>query len=626
MMRRHQLVPLIVPAFLVGALILVALATPLLPLGDPVRQEVARRLATPSAAHWLGQDEYGRDVLARILWGARVSLSVAFSAALLAAVLGILLGIVGGFFRGVVELFTVRAAEIVLCFPPLLLALLVVTLLGPGASTLILALSVLYAPGFARVAYAETLSVRVLDYVTAQEALGAPAWRILAVTLLPNIAAPLIVQFSLTVAAALVLESGLSFLGLGVVPPSPSWGLMIRGARATMEQAPLLLLWPCLALSGTVLILNFLCDRLRDVLDPRATAAAVPGFLRRLMALPAARAPVEPAGKPLLSVQGLTLELATGGHNIALVRDVSFDLRPGEALAIVGESGSGKTLTGLAVMGLLPAPVRPAAGAILFTDRDGQVRDLTRLGEVELRDLRGRDLSMIFQDPATSLNPLLRIGPQIAEAVEAHETGKARPSRAAGRARIVELLRKVGLPDPERRVRSFPHELSGGQKQRVMIAAAIANSPRLLIADEPTTALDVTVQAQVLALLSTLRSSERGMGMIFITHNLAVVRQVASQVIVMYAGEVVEKGPVDTVFAAPRHPYTAALLASIPEDAAETLSAIPGAVPQPTAMPPGCRFAPRCGFVAEGCTGEPPVLETPEPGRLTRCRRWRELA
>lgn len=619
-MRADRLSRLAVPALLVGLVLAVALVTPFLSLADPVRQDVAHRLAGPTAAHWLGQDEYGRDVLSRILWGARVSLTVAFTSAVFAAILGTLLGIVGGYFRGFVELFTVRAAEAVLCFPPLLLALLVVTLLGPGAATLILALSVLYAPGFARVAYAETLSARVLDYVTAQEALGARPWRILGVTLLPNIAAPLIVQFSLTVAAALVLESGLSFLGLGVVPPSPSWGLMIRGARATMEHAPLLLFWPCLALSGTVLILNLLCDRLRDILDPRATAAAVPGFLRRLMALPPARETPAAADQALLSVQGLTLELAIGGHNIPLVRDVSFDLAPGETLAIVGESGSGKTLTGLAIMGLLPAAVRPAAGTILFRDRDGKTRDLLRLGEPELRALRGRDLSMVFQDPSTSLNPLLRTGQQIAEAVEAHEAGRA------GAKRVVDLLRKVGLPDPERRAASFPHELSGGQRQRVMIAAAIANHPRLLIADEPTTALDVTVQAQILALLAALRGSERGMGMVFVTHNLAVVGQIADRVAVMYAGEIVEQGPVAEVFVAPRHPYTAALLASIPEDATERLLSIPGAVPQPTAMPPGCRFAPRCAHVVESCGHAAPALETVTPGRTTRCPRWREMA
>jgi len=278
---------LLVPGALVASIIGLALAAPLLPLPDPIRMEVALRLTPPGPGHMLGQDEYGRDVLARVLWGARASLAVAFVSAILSGIIGNALGLIGGYFRGVVELVTVRAIEAVLCFPPLLLALLVVTLAGPGAGTLMVALTILYAPGYARVAYAETLAARALDYVTAQEALGATPGRILARTVLPNVAPPLLVQFSLTVAAALVLESGLSFLGLGVVPPTPSWGLMIRAARSTMEQAPWLLLWPCAALTGTILALNLLCDRLRDVLDPRAGAGPA-GWLGRGLARSAA--------------------------------------------------------------------------------------------------------------------------------------------------------------------------------------------------------------------------------------------------------------------------------------------------------------------------------------------------
>ena len=619
-MRRLPLRALAVPGLLALSILLLALLTPLLPLPDPVRQDVAHRLAAPSAAHWLGQDEYGRDVLARILWGARVSLSVAFGAAVLAALAGTVLGILGGYFRGIVELATVRLAEVVLCFPPLLLALLVVTLLGPGAQTLIFSLSILFAPGFARVAYAETLSARALDYVTAQQALGAPTGRILLRTLLPNIAPPLLVQFSLTVAAAMVLESGLSFLGLGVVPPAPSWGLMIRGARASMEQAPLLLFWPCLALAGTVLVLNLLCDRLRDVLDPRGKTIGRPGFLRRLAALPPLTPEREAVPGALLAVKGLTLQVPSNSGPVQVVRDVSFSMAPGETLAIVGESGSGKTLTGLAVMGLLPAAVKPVAGRILFTDRDGHVRDLLRLPERELRALRGRELAMVFQDPSSSLNPLLRIGRQVGESLRS-----AGVTRGVAE-RVVTLLRQVGLPDPARQARAYPHEVSGGQRQRVMIAAAIANHPRLLIADEPTTALDVTVQAQILRLLAELKRAEASMGMIFVTHNLAVVAEIADRVVVMYAGEVVEEGPVAAIFDAPRHPYTAALIASTPEGDAERLTAIPGTVPQPWAMPAGCRFAPRCTMATEACRTTAPALADIAPGRSTRCLRWKELA
>ncbi|PZW47141.1 peptide/nickel transport system permease protein [Humitalea rosea] len=618
-MRRDKLRRLALPASLLGAILLLALAAPVLPLGNPVSQDINHRLAGISAGHWLGQDEYGRDVLTRLIWGARVSLSVAVSATVIATIVGTLLGILGGYFRGMVEIGTVRMAEIVLCFPPMLLALLVVTLLGPGAGTLIFTLAILFTPTFARVAYAETLSVRALDYVTAQEALGARSGRILLRTLLPNIAPPLIVQFSLTIAAAMLLESGLSFLGLGVVPPDPSWGLMIRGARTTMEQAPLLLLWPCLALTGTVLVLNLFCDRLRNALDPGTGGRSRPGFLRRLAVL--AGAAEQPAAVPgLLAVRKLTLEVQGPTGPVPVVRDVNITVAPGETLAVVGESGSGKTLTGLAVMGLLPAAVRVTAGQILYTGRDGRTRDLLRLPERALRALRGRDLSMVFQDPASSLNPLLRIDAHLGEALRAHG------QRQGIAARVVELLRNVGLPDPESRARSYPHELSGGQRQRVMIAAAIANHPRLLLADEPTTALDVTVQAQILDLLAGLKRSEEGMGMVFVTHNLAVVAEIADRVAVMYAGEVVEEGPVAEVFAAPRHPYTAALIASTPEGDAERLTSIPGRVPQAWAMPEGCRFAPRCEHARAICDQSAPALESPAPGRTTRCLRWKELA
>jgi peptide/nickel transport system permease protein len=257
------------PGACVALILLLALAAPLLGLPDPVRQDIARRLAGPMSGSWLGRDEFGRDVLSRLVWGARTSLSVAFASALAACIVGVVLGLIGGWARGVGSFLSVRSMEIILCFPPVLLALLVVTLLGPGAATLILVLSVLYLPGFARVTYSEVLSVRGRDYVEATRALGAPTWYILLRTVLPNIAGPVLVQLSLAVAAAVVLESGLSFLGLGVVPPAPSWGLMIRGARATMEQAPLLLVWPCAALTLTILAMNLLCDALRDAVDPR---------------------------------------------------------------------------------------------------------------------------------------------------------------------------------------------------------------------------------------------------------------------------------------------------------------------------------------------------------------------
>jgi peptide/nickel transport system permease protein len=599
-----------IPAGSVAFIALLALAAPLLPLPDPVAIDVAHRLAGSSALHPLGQDEYGRDELSRLVWGTRVSLAVAVIATGIACALGVLLGLVGGFLGRFAELVTVRSMDVVLCFPPLLLALLVVTLIGPGASTLIPVLALLYLPGFVRIVYAGVLSVRAQDYVEAMRALGARRARIMFLTVLPNVGGPVLVQFSLAAASAMVLESGLSFLGLGVVPPSPSLGLMIGEARSTMAQAPLLLLWPCLALGLAILALNALCDALRDAFDPQGRASPGRGWRALRSALPGGA----PAPGPVLEVRELTLQI--GGAAAYPVRGVSLTVAPGEMLAVIGESGSGKSLTGLAAMALLPGGIEVGGGAVFL-----EGRELLRLDEAALRRLRGGRIAMVFQDPLSSLNPVHRIGAQISEALRAHQL----LTRGAAWRKSVELLRSVGIPDPERRARGFPHELSGGMRQRVMIAIAIANDPVLLIADEPTTALDATVQAQILELLAELRK-ERRIALIFITHNLPVVAEVADRVTVMYAGEVVEDGPAAEVFATPLHPYTAALLASAPRDDGTAPVGIPGMVPMPHNRPPGCSFAPRCGRRAPSCELAAPPLNELRPDRHTRCLRWREIA
>jgi peptide/nickel transport system permease protein len=599
------------PAALIAVLVILALAAPLLGLPDPVRQDVARRLAAPSAEALLGRDEFGRDVLSRLIWGARTSLFVAAAATCIAGIVGTLLGLLGGWFRGLAELATVRVADVILCFPPILLALLVVTVLGPGVGTLILMLSILYTPGFVRVAYGEILSARNMDYVEAVRALGATTPRILTRTILPNVAGPLLVQFSLTLAAAIVIESGLSFLGLGTVPPTPSWGLMIRGARSTMDQAPLLLLWPCFVLTVTILAINLLCDALRDWVDPRSANVGAGAVSRAIgeRLLPGLIAPAE-RGTAALTVRDLSVAIATPHGRIAPVAGVSFDLAPGETLAIVGESGSGKSLTATSLLGLLP-PTAQADGTAVFDDHD-----LLSLGDAEMRRLRGDRIAMIFQDPMSSLNPVHTVGAQVAEACRAH-----RPlSGSAARAEALSLFRRVGIADPERRLDAYPHELSGGMRQRVMIAIAVANRPALLIADEPTTALDATIQAQILELLADLRQETdqaNGLSLIFITHNLGIVAEIADRVVVMYAGCVVEQGPVAAVFSAPLHPYTQALLAAVPQDDATPVP-IHGTVPPPHQFPDGCRFHPRCPRATAACR-QPQELRELEPGRLVAC-------
>ena len=296
---------------------------------------------------------------------------------------------------------------------------------------------------------------------------------------------------------------------------------------------------------------------------------------------------------PLLEVRDLTVELSLEHRVLRPVDEVSFDLAPGEALGLVGESGSGKTMTLRALVGLLPRVARVVGGSALF---DGV--DLASAGDEQLREVRGRGIAMVFQEPMTALNPVMKIGDQIAEG----PLVRLGLGRSGARERALELMRTVGIPDPKRRADAYPHELSGGLRQRVMIAIALSCEPKLLLCDEPTTALDVTIQDQILALLSSLRH-ELHVSVVFVSHDLAVIAETCQRVAVMYAGQVVETGPVEIVFREPRHPYTLSLLRSVPdfEVVRESLSAIPGSPPDLADPPSGCRFHPRCRFAQQDC-------------------------
>jgi oligopeptide/dipeptide ABC transporter ATP-binding protein len=321
---------------------------------------------------------------------------------------------------------------------------------------------------------------------------------------------------------------------------------------------------------------------------------------------------------PLLEIDDLHVEFADDGGVVRAVDGVSLRLAPGERVAVVGESGSGKTVTALAVMGLVDAPGRISGGDVRF---DG--RSLRGLDESSYRELRGRDLAMVFQDPMTALNPAIRVGAQVAEAITVH----AREiSRADAMQRAVALLEQVGIGGAARRARDYPHQLSGGMRQRVLLAMALANRPRVLIADEPTTALDVTTQAQILELLDSLRA-EFDLALVLVTHDLGVVAGHADRVVVMYAGRVIEEGPVDAVFDRPRHPYTRGLLASLPSVARARgeLTPIPGAPPNLARVPEGCAFHPRCPHADGRCTEVVPRLDHVDAEHRVACIRWREL-
>ena len=313
----------------------------------------------------------------------------------------------------------------------------------------------------------------------------------------------------------------------------------------------------------------------------------------------------------LLSVKNLSTEFPVKKGIVRAVEDVSFDVDQGQILAIVGESGSGKSVTSLSIMGLLAEPGHVAGGSMEF-----EGKDLATLSEKQYRELRGNDMAMIFQEPMTSLNPVYRVGNQIVEAIRTHE----KVSKAEAKARAVDLLRKVGIPSPEARINDYPHQMSGGMRQRVMIAMALACNPKLLIADEPTTALDVTIQAQILDLLRRLRD-DTGMAVLLITHDLGVVSETADRVVVMYCGQVVEEAEVRTLFDHPMHPYTLGLLKSIPrleDDDSKRLYMIKGMVPNPLEMPPGCHFSDRCDSCMDICRTKVPELVDVD-GHKVRC-------
>ncbi|WP_372094975.1 ABC transporter ATP-binding protein [Tistrella mobilis] len=322
------------------------------------------------------------------------------------------------------------------------------------------------------------------------------------------------------------------------------------------------------------------------------------------------------AATPLLELDRVGINLRTGGGIVSATRDVSFKVGAAERIGIVGESGCGKTLTGLAIMQLLPRGLARIDGAIRF-----EGRDLLKLSGRELRRVRGAGIAMIFQEPMSALDPVFTIGEQIVETILAHEA----VSRREAKERAVDLLARVGIPLPARRAGEYPHQLSGGMRQRAMIAIALACNPKLLIADEPTTALDVTIQAQIIDLLVDL-SETTGTALLFITHDLGVVAETCTRMVTMYAGEVVEDASVDDALVRPRHPYTAGLFSALPRlvERGAPLPSIPGRVPPLMAMPEGCRFRPRCPHAEEACTTAQAMRE-PEPGHRARCRRTGEL-
>lgn len=520
---------------------------------DPNASNVLKRLQGLSWEHLLGTDDLGRDLLSRGMWGARVALLAVVQAVGPALLVGVPIGLFVAYRGGWWDRIVMRLVEVEQAIPMLLLAFTFIAIFGRGLTNAMLAVSVGFAMSYLRLTRAVVLAERPKAYVQAAEIQGYSTPRILFRHILPNAVGPIAVQTSILAGVAILLEAMLSFLGLGVATGSPSWGAMLDDARRFQIQQPLLSLVPGIAITLTVLAFNLLGDGFRDAFnsdllitkrkkkaDARATVKPVP----------AAASAVE-AADTVLSLSNVSVEFP--GHDGAfqkVVDNVSLSIKPGEIYGLVGESGSGKSMTTAAILGQVPRPGRMSEGGILLGGRQ-----LVGLPEREMRKIRGRNVGVVFQDPMMALSPVHRIGDQMIEGLVRHEG----ISRKQALARAAELLDLVGVADAGNRLNDYPHQFSGGMAQRAMIAAALICKPRLLIADEPTTALDATVQKQVLDLLLRLRET-LGMSVLFITHDLAVVAQLCDRVGVMKLGEMVEEGTTADLFSAPKHPYTRQLM------------------------------------------------------------------
>ena len=538
-------------------LLMVAVAV-LAPLLAPHDENLATRfqdiLFDPSGEYWLGTDHVGRDIASRLMFGARYALLAGAEAVAVALVIGIPLGLVIGYFRGWVDAVVMRIVETVVAVPAIVMAMAIIAGLGVGLTKAMLAVGLVYSMVITRLTRAEVFAAREELYVDGAIASGASSARVMFRHVLPNVAPALIVQTTLLFAQAILAEAGLSFLGIGAGSDQASWGRMLRDAQLSIDRT----IWPAippgLAVFLTVVAFNVFGDGLRDAFARQARGGRIGvGDVQRRTDNPTgdrtenqdsvdgSRAP-NPAS--LLSVRGLSVAFPRPGtdDDVDVVSDVDLDVGRGEVVALVGESGSGKSITALSVLGLVPDPGRATASSIVL---DGT--ELIGMPFDELGRIRGTEIGVIFQEPFAALNPAHTVGRQVAEPLRYH----LGMSRADARARTLELLAEVGIPDPGSRIDNYPHQFSGGMAQRVVAAMALACGPKLLIADEPTTALDVTVQGQLLDLIGEL-ARERDMSVLLITHDLGVVADLADRVAVMYAGEIVETGRLDDVFAAPQ--------------------------------------------------------------------------
>lgn len=603
----------------------------------------------PGPDHWFGSDANGRDIFSRILFGARYSLQIGIAATLAALIAAAVIGSIAATSGKVVSEIVMRIMDIIMSFPGIALAAVFVAVFGNSTSMLIITIGFLYTPKLVRIVRANILAQFGEDYVSATKVMGARIPWILIKHVARNCMAPILTFATVLVADAIVLEASLSFINAGVRPPNPSWGnIMAAGQQLLLSGRWWPTFFPGLMILLTTLALNILSEGMTDSMAAPRTKASVKTDEEESNTAESAEALAadeigteateadadaaavqdsgatdEPArvlgqggsdkdlaerlaqlrrselartdrlvyagdAEPLLEVKNLSIAFPAAHGDVNIVDDVSFTVRPGETMGLVGESGCGKSITSMAIMGLLPSTAR-IEGQILF---DGQ--NVLEMDPKQRNALRGHQMSMIYQDALSSLNPSMLIKAQLKQL-----------TRRGGKRSAEELLELVGL-DPVRTLKSYPHELSGGQRQRVLIAMALTRNPRLVIADEPTTALDVTVQKQVVDLLNELRE-KLGFAMVFVSHDLALVAKLAHRITVMYAGQVVEQARTSELLADPRHEYTQGMLGAVLsiEGGADRLHQVRGTVPSPSEFVSGDRFAPRSNHPDLGLSQKP---------------------
>ena len=537
-------------------LLLLIITTPFLNLSDPNAINTSDRFSLPFTSNYLlGADHLGRDILSRVMWGTRLSLAVGFSAALIAAILGSFIGIIAGYFGGFFDNILMRSVDVLMAFPYVLLALAIVAVMGPGLFNSLIAVAIVNIPFFARNVRGISLAYAKSDFMIAAKISGRSTFSCIIFELLPNLIPTIIVAFSTTIGWMILETAGLSFLGLGSQPPQADLGSMLGEGRASLIVHSHNSLIPGLMILFIVMGFNLFGDGIRDALDPKLSQGKL-GRSKALTDLKKNFVFSERCSKSFLEVNNLTTKFIRNNYEIEAIKKVNLSLQKGECLAIVGESGSGKSVTALSITRLVASP--PGIITEGFINYKGT--DLLNINLQTMQDIRGKKISYIFQDPQSTLHPLQKVGSQISEIIINHKIiNKVKLNKE-----VLELLRNVKIIDPERVVNLYPHQLSGGMRQRIGIAMAIANKPDIIIADEPTTALDVTVQSKILSIINDLKK-EFNLSIIFISHDLNVVSKISDNIAVMFNGEIVEFGKTKKILNNPDNQYTKKLIKTSPK-------------------------------------------------------------